>query len=419
MWTIVINTNQCAKMAIDIEKIRADFPILKEKIYNKPLVYLDNAATTQKPQVVLDKLMEVYTKYNANIHRGVHYMSNKATTETEDARKVVQRFLNANSTKEIVFTRGATEAINLIANSFAEKYLGEGDEIIVSELEHHSNMVPWQMVAERKGAKVVKWPINDKGELELETLKNIITDKTKIITVNHVSNTLGTVNPVKEIIAIAKAKNIPVMVDGAQAVQHIAVDVQALDCDFYVFSGHKIYGPTGIGALYGKEEWLEKLPPYQGGGEMIDTVSFEKTTFNELPFKFEAGTPNYADTIALAEAIKYVETIGLNEIAAYELELLKYGEDKLKTLPGIQFVGTAENKTSVISFNIEGLHSFDVGTILDKLGIAVRTGTHCTEPIMQKYGITGTVRASFAFYNTKEEIDKLYDGLVRVIDMFG
>ncbi len=406
-------------MNLNVEAIRDDFPILKEKIYNKPLVYLDNAATTQKPQVVLDKLMEVYSKYNANIHRGVHYLSNKATVLTEESRKVVQQFLNAATEKEIIFTRGATEAINLVAHSYGEAFIKEGDEIIVSELEHHSNLVPWQMVAAKKKAKVVKWPFNEKGELELSVLEALLNEKTKLIAVNHVSNTLGTINPVAEIIALAHQNGIQVLVDGAQAVQHIAVDVQALDCDFYVFSGHKIYGPTGIGVVYGKTDLLNAMPPYQGGGEMIDTVSFEETTFNEIPFKFEAGTPNYVDTIALAEAIKYVQALGLDEIAAYEHELLQYGEEKLKSIPQIEFVGTAAQKTSVISFNIKGIHSYDVGVILDKMGIAVRTGTHCTEPIMQHFAINGTVRASFAFYNTKEEIDALYEGLLKVIAMFG
>ncbi len=406
-------------MNFDVNTIREDFPILKEKIYNKPLIYFDNAATTQKPKAVIDKIVEVYTKYNSNIHRGVHYLSNKATTLTEEARQIVQNFINAGSEKEVIFTRGATEGINLIANSFAEKYINKGDEIIVSELEHHSNLVPWQLVAKKYGAKVIKWPFNDKGELSIEVLKSLINDKTKIITVNHVSNSLGTINPIEDIIKIAHSKSIPVMIDGAQAIQHIAVDVQALDCDFYVFSGHKIYGPTGIGVIYGKEKWLEQMPPYQGGGEMIDTVSFEETTFNELPFKFEAGTPNYVDTIALGEAIKYVESIGIDNIAAYEHELLEYAQKKLETIPQIEFIGTATNKTSVISFNIKGIHSFDAGTILDKMGIAVRTGTHCTEPVMQHFNINGTIRASFAFYNTKEEINELYNGLIKVIELFG
>lgn len=406
-------------MSIDINKIRDDFPILKEKIYNKPLVYFDNGATTQKPQVVLDKIMEVYTKYNSNIHRGVHFMSNKATEETEKARKIVQAFINANQSYEVIFTRGATEAINLIANSFGQLYINEGDEIIVSEMEHHSNLVPWQMIAEKYNAKIIKWPFTDEGELELDTLKSLINDKTKLITVNHVSNSLGTINPVKEIIEIAHKTNIKVLIDGAQAVQHMAVNVKELDCDFYVFSGHKLYAPTGIGVLYGKENLLEEMPPYQGGGEMIETVTFEKTTYNKLPYKFEAGTPNYADTIALAEAIKYVEAIGIDNIAEYEHELLKYGEEKLKSIPGLEIVGTAKNKAGVISFNIDGLHSFDIGMILDKMGIAIRTGTHCTEPVMAHYGITGTARASFAFYNTKEEIDSLYNGLLKVVEMFG
>jgi cysteine desulfurase/selenocysteine lyase len=419
--TFVLELNKeliTSEMSIDIQKIRSDFPILAEKIYNKPLVYFDNAATTQKPQVVLDKLIEVYTKYNSNIHRGVHFMSNKATVETEEARNVVQKFINANQSCEIIFARGATEGINLIAQSFGEKYIFENDEIIVSEMEHHSNLVPWQMMAQKKKAKVIKWEFTDAGELELDTLKNLITSKTKIIAVNHVSNSLGTINPVKEIIEIAHQHNIKVLIDGAQAVQHIKTDVQDMDCDFYVFSGHKIYGPTGIGVVYGKEHLLEEMPPYQGGGEMIENVSFEETTFNKLPFKFEAGTPNYADTIALAAAIKYISEIGIDNIAAYESELLHYGEGKLKNIPGLKFIGTAKNKTSVISFNIDGLHSYDVGMILDKMGIAVRTGTHCTEPVMIHYGITGTVRASFAFYNTKEEIDKLYDGLLKVVEMF-
>lgn len=405
-------------MSIDIQKIRNDFPILKEKVYNKPLVYLDNAATTQKPQVVLDKIMEVYTKYNSNIHRGVHFMSSKATDEAESARRVIQHFINANRSCEIIFTRGATEGINLIAQSFGEKYIRENDEIIVSEMEHHSNLVPWQIMAQKQKAQIIKWEFTDAGELELEKLKSLITPKTKFIAVNHVSNSLGTVNPVKEIINLAHQHNIKILIDGAQAVQHIAVDVQALDCDFYVFSGHKIYAPTGIGVVYGKEQLLNEMPPYQGGGEMIETVSFEGTTYNKLPFKFEAGTPNYTDSIALAAAIKYVTEIGIANIADYEGELLHYGEEKLKRIPGLKIFGTAKNKTSVISFNIDGLHSFDVGMILDKLGIAVRTGTHCTEPVMTHYGITGTVRASFAFYNTKEEIDSLYNGLLKVVEMF-
>lgn len=405
-------------MAFRVEKIREDFPILKETIYNKPLVYLDNAATTQKPQVVLDKLIEVYTKYNANIHRGVHYLSNKATTETENARLTVQKFINARHSHEVIFARGATEGINLVAHSFGEKFINAGDEIIVSEMEHHSNLVPWQMVAEKRGARVVKWAFNQAGELELNQLEKLINDKTRIIAVNHVSNSLGTINPVKEITALAHQQGVVVLIDGAQAVQHLKVDVQELDCDFYVFSGHKIYGPTGIGVVYGKEDWLNQMPPYQGGGEMIESVSFEKTTYNQLPFKFEAGTPNYADSIALATAIDYLTALGLDDIAAYERELLDYAEAKLLTIPGLEIVGTAKQKTSVVSFNIKGLHAYDIGTLLDKMGIAVRTGTHCTEPVMIHYGISGTVRASFAFYNIRDEIDQLHRGLLKVIELF-
>jgi cysteine desulfurase/selenocysteine lyase len=405
-------------MAFNVEKIREDFPILKETIYNKPLVYLDNAATTQKPQVVLDKLLEVYTKYNANIHRGVHYLSNKATTETENARLTVQKFINARHSHEVIFARGATEGINLVAHSFGEKFINPGDEIIVSEMEHHSNLVPWQMVAEKRGAKVVKWAFNQAGELELNELEKLISNKTRIIAVNQVSNSLGTINPVKEIVALAHRHQVAVLIDGAQAVQHLKVDVQELDCDFYVFSGHKIYGPTGVGVVYGKEHWLNQMPPYQGGGEMIESVSFEKTTYNQLPFKFEAGTPNYADSIALATAIDYLTALGLDNLAAYEKELLDYAEKKLLSIPGLEIIGTAKNKTSVISFNIKGLHAYDIGTLLDKMGIAVRTGTHCTEPVMIHYGISGTVRASFAFYNTRDEVDQLHQGLLKVIELF-
>jgi len=406
-------------MSLNIQKIREDFPILKTKIYDKPLVYLDNGATTQKPKQVIDKITEVYTKYNSNIHRGVHFLSNKATDETENARKVVQQFINANRSCEIIFTRGTTEAINLVAYSFGEKFIEQGDEIIVSEMEHHSNLVPWQLIAEKYGAKVVMLPFTDAGELQIDKLDSLITEKTKLIAVNHVSNSLGTVNPVKEIIKTAHSKNVKVLIDGAQAVQHIKVDVKELDCDFYVFSGHKIYAPTGIGILYGKESILDEMPPFQGGGEMIESVSFDKTTFNELPFKFEAGTPNYTGSIALAEAIRYVTNLGIENIAQYETELLHYATDKLKSIQGLEIVGNAKNKTSVISFNIKGIHSYDVGMILDKLGIAVRTGTHCTEPVMTHYGIPGTVRASFAFYNTKEEVDALYNGLLKVVEMFG
>jgi cysteine desulfurase/selenocysteine lyase len=400
-------------MSIDILKIRDDFPILKEKIYNKPLVYLDNGATTQKPKIVIDKITEIYTKFNSNIHRGVHYLSNKATDETEKARKIVQEFIKADKNCEIIFTKGTTESINLVANSFCKSFLDKGDEIIISEMEHHSNIVPWQIISKEKDIKIVKWGFTNKGELELNKLESLITNKTKLIAVNHVSNSLGTINPVKEIIEIAHKNNIKVLIDGAQAIQHMNVNVKDLDCDFYVFSGHKLYAPTGIGVLYGKEDLLNTMQPYQGGGEMIESVSFEETTYNTLPYKFEAGTPNYTGIIAMAEAINYINSIGIDDIANYEHELLTYAEDKLKTISGLEIIGNAEHKTSVISFIIQDLHHTDIGMILDKMGVAVRTGTHCTEPIMKHYGIKGTVRASFAFYNTKEEVDILYDAILK------
>lgn len=405
-------------MAFDIEKIRAQFPILAEQVYGKPLVYLDNAATTQKPQVVIDKIAEVYSHYNANVHRGVHHLSNVATTAMEDARKVVANFIGAPSTENIIFTRGATESLNLVAYTVGERFISENDEIIVSEMEHHSNLVPWQIVAQRKGAKVVKWAFNDAGELDLNQLESLITPSTKIVAVTHVSNTLGTVNPVEQIAQIAHRHNVMVLVDGSQSIPHIKIDVQKIDCDFFVFSGHKIYGPTGIGALYGKTQLLNQLPPYQGGGEMIESVSFEKTTYNVLPYKFEAGTPNYVGIIVLAEALQYVQSIGIEQIAAYEQELLNYATQRILSIDSVKPIGTAANKASVLSFVVNGAHPYDVGMILDKMGIAVRTGTHCTEPVMQHYGIPGTVRASFAFYNTKQEIDMLHDALVRAVKMF-
>ncbi len=406
-------------MKAEIEKIRKDFPILSEKVYNKPLVYLDNAATTQKPQIVLDTISEYYSKYNANIHRGVHFLSNFTTTATENARETIRKFINAGTHEEIIFTRGTTEAINLVAFSFGEAFISEGDEIIVSEMEHHSNIVPWQMMCERKKAILKVLPFKDDGELEIEKLADLITKKTKLISVTHVSNALGTINPVEKIIEIAHLQNVPVLIDGAQAVQHIKVDVQKLNCDFYVFSGHKLYGPTGIGVLYGKKEILNQMPPYQGGGEMIAKVSFAKTTYNELPFKFEAGTPNYIDTIAMAQAIIYIENIGLKDIEIYETELLKYATEQIKTLSWIKIIGEAKHKSSVLSFVMDGIHPSDAGVLLDQMGIAIRTGTHCAEPVMQHYGITGTARASFAFYNTFEEVDKLIAGLVRIKNMIG
>lgn len=405
-------------MSFDVSQIRKDFPILMQTVNGKPLVYFDNGATTQKPQCVIDKIVEVYTQYNANVHRGVHYLSNKATTAMEDARKTVQQFIGAESETEIIFTRGATESLNLVANSFGEKFIGEGDEVIVSEMEHHSNIVPWQLLAERKGSKVVKWAFDDRGEINLAELEELITDRTKMLAITYVSNTLGTINPVEQIIQIAHCHNIPVLVDASQAIQHFKIDVQQLDCDFLAFSGHKIYGPTGIGALYGKKEWLDQMPPYQGGGEMIETVSFEKTTFNQLPYKFEAGTPNYVGAIALAEAIRYVQSIGTDSISDYENSLLQYATERINSIEGLRQIGTAEKRASLISFVADCAHPFDIGTILDKLGIAVRTGTHCTEPIMQHFGIPGTIRASFSFYNTVEEIDALYNGLQRAIKMF-
>ena len=406
------------KIELNIEQIRKDFPILHQEVNGKPLVYFDNAASTQKPKVVIDRVADYYSNEHSNIHRGVHSLSAAATEEYELARKTVQAHFNAKFDHEIVFNKGTTDGINLVANGFAKSFLKEGDEVIVSELEHHSNIVPWQMACEQTGAKLKVIPITDSGEWIMEEFHNLLSDRTKIIAVNHVSNALGTMNPITDVIEAAHSKGIPVLLDGAQAVPHMAVDVQALDCDFYVMSGHKLFGPTGVGVLYGKEEWLNKLPPYQGGGDMIKTVSFEKTTYNELPFKFEAGTPNIAGVIGLKTAIDYVSEIGLDAIADYEQELLEYGTEKLSQIEGLKIYGTAKNKASVISFLLDGIHPYDAGTILDKLGIAVRTGHHCTQPVMTRFGIPGTVRASFAFYNTKEEIDALYEGLLRVKKMF-
>ncbi|MBI9060769.1 MAG: cysteine desulfurase [Marinilabiliaceae bacterium] len=406
-------------MSLDIQKIRNDFPILDQQVHGKPLAYLDNAATTQKPRQVIDAVNDVYTKYNSNIHRGVHHLSNVCTQAFEDARVKVQKFINAEHSHEVIFTRGTTESVNLIAHSFGDVFLKEGDEVIVSQLEHHSNIVPWQMLEQRKGISLNVIPINDKGELMLEELDEMFTEKTKLVALAHISNALGTINPIKTIIDKCHQRDIPVMIDGAQAVQHVSVDVQALDCDFYVFSGHKLYGPTGIGILYGKEKWLDQMTPYQGGGEMIQTVSFEGTTFNELPFKFEAGTPDYSGAIGLAAAIDYVTHIGVDNIAAYEHELLVYGTDKLETIPQMNIYGTAAEKASVISFLVGNIHPYDMGMMLDKMGIAVRTGHHCAQPLMQRYNIPGTVRASFAVYNTREEIDRLVEGILKVSQLFG
>lgn len=404
---------------LDIQKIRKDFPILHQKVHGRPLVYFDNGATTQKPKVVIDCLKEVYSLQNSNVHRGVHFLSGQMTERYELARTKVQKYINASNWNEIVFTAGTTASINLLAFSFGETFVQEGDEILISALEHHSNIVPWQQLAKRKGANLKVLPMNDKGELILEKVDEFLTSKTKILALNHVSNALGTINPVKELIQMAHEKEIPVMVDGAQAVQHEQVDVQDLDCDFYVFSGHKMYGPNGIGVLYGKEKWLEKLPPYQGGGDMVTNVSFEESTFSELPLKFEAGTANYPDAIALGEALDYLSSVGLQNIQEYEGELLNYATEKLSKIDGFRIFGTAENKISIISFLLNGVHQSDTGMILDKMGVAVRTGTHCAQPVMTRFGIDGTVRASMVFYNTFEEIDILYDGLIRVKQMFG
>jgi len=404
---------------IDFNKIREDFPILQEKVYGKSLVYLDNGATTQKPKQVIDAITDCYLRYNSNIHRGVHYLSNKATDEHESAREIVRSFIGAASSKEVIFTAGTTESVNLVANSFGEKFISEGDEIIVSEMEHHSNIVPWQLLCERKGAVLKVLPFNEAGELLVEELDSLITEKTKLLCVNHVSNALGTVNPVKEIVEKVRSRGVKVLVDAAQSIQHIKVDVQDIDCDFLVFSAHKLYAPTGVGVLYGKEALLDEMPPWQGGGEMIESVSFEKTTFNELPFKFEAGTPNYVGNIALGAAIKYLEEIGIDNISAYEEDLLSYATEKLTSIPGMRIYGQAKNKASLISFLIDDIHPYDLGTLLDKMGIAVRTGTHCAETVMQHYDIPGTIRASFAFYNTKEEVDILYEGLMKICKIFG
>ena len=398
--------------------VRQDFPILSRTVYGKPLVYLDNGATTQKPRCVVDAITDEYYSVNANVHRGVHFLSQQATELHEASRETVRRFINARSTNEIVFTRGTTESINQLASSFGEAFLKEGDEVIVSTMEHHSNIVPWQLLQMRKGIVLRVIPMNDRGELLLDEYERLFTPRTRIVCVAHVSNVLGTVNPVREMIATAHAHGVPVLVDGAQSIPHMPVDVQALDADFYVFSGHKIYGPTGVGVLYGKEDWLDKLPPYQGGGEMIQHVSFERTTFNELPFKFEAGTPDYIGTTGLAKALDYVSALGMERIAAYEHELTEYATRRLKEIPGMRIFGEAPEKGSVISFLVGNIHHFDMGTLLDRLGIAVRTGHHCAQPLMQRLGIEGTVRASFALYNTKEEIDALVAGVERVSRMF-
>ena len=402
----------------DIQKIREDFPILDREVYGKPLIYLDNGATTQKPRQVVEAITDEYYSVNANVHRGVHFLSQQATELHEASRETVRRFINARSSNEIVFTRGTTESINLLASSFADSQMKEGDEVIVSVMEHHSNIVPWQLQAARKGIVLKVIPMNDRGELLLDEYEKLFSERTKLVSFAHVSNVLGTVNPAKEMIATAHAHGVPVLIDGAQSVPHMKVDVQDLDADFFAFSGHKIYGPTGVGVLYGKEEWLDKLPPYQGGGEMIQSVSFEKTTFIELPFKFEEGTPDYIGTTALAKALDYVSAIGMENIAAHEHELTLYAMQRLKEINGMRIFGEAEHKSSVISFLVGNIHHLDMGTLLDRLGIAVRTGHHCAQPLMIRMGIEGTVRASFGLYNTKEEIDMLAAGIERVSRMF-
>lgn len=405
-------------MTYDVNAIRKDFPILSTTVYDRPLVYLDNAATTQKPLCVLDAMRHEYLNANANVHRGVHYLSQQATELHEAARETVRRFINAGKTEEVIFTRGTTESINLVASSFCEEFMKEGDEIIVSVMEHHSNIVPWQLQAARRGVAVRVIPMNDEGELDMEAYAGMFTERTKIVSVAHVSNVLGTVNPVREMIRIAHSHGVPVLIDGAQSTPHFKVDVQELDCDFFVFSGHKIYGPTGIGVLYGKEEWLDRMPPYQGGGEMIESVTFEKTVFQSLPFKFEAGTPDYIATHGLAVALDYVNDIGLENISSHERELTSYCMEQMRSIDGIALFGTSEHKDAVVSFLVGDIHHLDMGTLLDRLGIAVRTGHHCAQPVMQRYGIQGAVRASFAMYNTREEIDALVEGVRRVSRMF-
>ena len=403
----------------DVERIRKDFPALHQRVHGKPLVYLDNAATSQKPQAVIDALVAYYSLENSNVHRGVHLLSEKATQAYEEARVRVQRFLNAADAREIVFVRGATEGINLVAASYGRTWIGAGDEVIISTIEHHSNIVPWQLLCEERGALLRVIPVDDAGELLLDEYARLLGARTKLVAVSHISNALGTVNPVKRMIEMAHRQGVPVLVDGAQAAPHLRVDVRELDCDFYVFSGHKALGPTGIGVLYGRAEWLERMPPYQGGGDMIASVTFEKTTFNALPYKFEAGTPHIAGVIGLGVALEYLSGLGLDRVAAYERELLTYGTATLQAAPGARIIGTARDKASVLSFIVDGVHAHDVGTILDHAGIAVRAGHHCAMPVMRRFGVPATVRASLAFYNTREELDALGAGLREVREIFG
>ena len=402
----------------DIDQIRKDFPILSREVYGKPLVYLDNSATTQKPRIVVDAIANEYYSENANVHRGVHFLSQQATELHESARAKIAKFLNASSPSEIVFTRGATEGLNLVASSFSEAFLKEGDEVIISAMEHHSNIVPWQLLEMRKGIKIKVIPITEDGELRVDEYEKLFDERTKLVSVTHVSNVLGTVNPVKELATIAHSHNVPILIDGAQSVPHIKVDVRDMDCDFYAFSGHKIYGPTGIGALYGKAEWLEKLPPYQGGGEMIKNVHFGHTEFEDAPLKFEAGTPDYVGSHSLATAIDYVESLGLDNIAAHEHELLEYATKRLESIPGMRIFGKAKNKSAVISFVVGNIHPLDLGTLLDRLGIAIRTGHHCAQPLVESLGVQSVARASFGLYNTLKEVDALFNGIERVMKMF-
>jgi cysteine desulfurase / selenocysteine lyase len=404
---------------LDVAAVREDFPILRQRVHGKPLVYLDNAATTQKPQAVIDRLTSYYCEENANVHRGVHLLSGRATDAYEGARTTVQRFLNAQSPAEIVFVRGTTEAINLVAATYGRAHVGAGDEVLITAMEHHSNIVPWQILCDEKGARLRIVPINDAGELQLDEYERLLNERTRIVALTHVSNALGTVNPIREVVSLAHRRGVPVLVDGAQAVPHMAVDVQALDCDFYALSGHKMFGPTGIGTLYGKASVLDIMPPYQSGGDMISSVTFERTLYNVLPHKFEAGTPNIADAVGLAAAIEYVQTLGFEHIAAHERDLLSYGTALLAEIPGLRLTGTASEKAGVLAFVLDGVHPHDIGTIVDREGIAIRTGHHCCQPLMARLGVPATARASLALYNTREDIDALATALHNVREVFG
>lgn len=415
----VVSPKRGATLAFDVERVRQDFPILQQKVYGKPLVYLDNAATSQKPLAVIEAEARFYREFNSNIHRGVHALSERATRAYEEVRVKIQRFLNARDTREIVFLRGTTEAINLVAATYGRRNVQAGDEVLITAMEHHSNIVPWQMLCEEKGALLKVAPINDRGELRLDEFEKLLSPRTRLVAVTHVSNVLGTVNPVREIVQASHRRNVPVLVDGAQAAPHVRIDVQDLGCDFYTFSSHKVFGPTGVGALYGKAALLEAMPPYQGGGDMIRSVSFGKTIYNEIPYKFEAGTPNIAATIGLGAALDYVNQLGLENIGDYEHELLERATAALGRIPGVRIIGTAERKASVVSFVVEGVHAHDVGTVLDQEGIAVRTGHHCAQPLMERFGVPATARASLAFYNTREEIDQLAEGIEKVKQIFG